>query len=77
MRNAKTETALERRLVTYHELPALGINFSITHLRRMWNDGRFPPPVYTSARRFAWPIDDLDNWIATATTKPPRRPVKR
>jgi predicted DNA-binding transcriptional regulator AlpA len=64
---------LEQRLITFKELPSMGINYSITHLRRMWNAGQFPPPIYMSERRFAWRIDDLEGWIADRTTSKPEK----
>lgn len=64
------EHPLQKRLISYHELPSMGISFSIIHLRRMWRDGRFPEPVYTSVRRFAWPIDVIDQWIKDRKTTP-------
>jgi hypothetical protein len=55
-------------LVGPKELPSLGINYSSTHLRRMWKAGKFPKPVYPSERRFAWPLEVLEDWIASFNT---------
>jgi predicted DNA-binding transcriptional regulator AlpA len=57
------------RLIGPKDLPSLGINYSISHLRRMWNAGQFPKPVYPSARRFAWHVDVLEKWIAERVGK--------
>jgi predicted DNA-binding transcriptional regulator AlpA len=46
------------------ELPLKGIRYSRSHLRRMWLDGKFPPPDYLSERKPSWSEDALDTWIA-------------
>jgi len=58
------------RLIGPKDLPSLGINYSISHLRRMWNAGQFPKPVYPSARRFAWKIEVLEDWIQSRVGNP-------
>lgn len=60
---APSAAAAPSRLIGPKDLPSLGINYSISHLRRMWNTGQFPKPVYPSARRFAWPVETLNDWI--------------
>jgi predicted DNA-binding transcriptional regulator AlpA len=62
--NLQTPSNIERRLIGPKDLPSMGINYSSTHLRRMWKAGKFPEPVYPSERRFAWRIADLEDWIA-------------
>jgi predicted DNA-binding transcriptional regulator AlpA len=57
------------RLIGPKDLPSLGINYSVSHLRRMWKAGKFPVPIYTSTRRFAWHVDVLDEWIASRVAK--------
>jgi hypothetical protein len=52
-----------RRLIGPKDLPAKGIVYHLNHLRRLWQRGDFPAPIYTSARRFAWPEDVIDSWI--------------
>jgi Prophage CP4-57 regulatory protein (AlpA) len=58
-----------KRLIAPKDLPLKGILYNINHLRRMWTTGKFPPPVYTSPRRFAWREADLDEWIETRVSK--------
>jgi predicted DNA-binding transcriptional regulator AlpA len=43
-------------------LPAYGICYSISHLRRMWENGKFPRPRKLSARRLAGSLDELEAW---------------
>jgi predicted DNA-binding transcriptional regulator AlpA len=52
-----------RRLITQKQLPEKGINYHPKHIRRMWQQGKFPAPIYTSKRRFAWPEEVIDRWI--------------
>ncbi len=70
---AVIERPLKKELISFHELPSMGINYSINHLRRMWNDDppKFPRPHYPSTRRFGWYPQELEDWIANATTEPP------
>jgi len=53
-----------RRLIGPKDLPGKGVCFNSNHLRRLWKRGEFPPPVYLSERRFAWPEEEIDKWIA-------------
>jgi hypothetical protein len=53
----------KRRLIGPKQLPDKGILYNLNHLRRMWADGRFPPPIHTSERRIAWPEEVIDKWI--------------
>jgi predicted DNA-binding transcriptional regulator AlpA len=53
-----------RRLITQKQLPEKGIAYHPNHIRRMWKQGAFPKPVYISKRRFAWPEEVIDEWIA-------------
>ena len=53
------------RFLALKDLPAKGIYYHINHLRRMWNDGRFPPPVHLSPRKLAWAEDVIDAWLAS------------
>jgi hypothetical protein len=68
------------RLIGPKELPLFGIHYSINHLRRMWNSGKFPKPSYTSERRFGWDPAELDDWIKDKiknnTAARGRKPVK-
>jgi predicted DNA-binding transcriptional regulator AlpA len=52
-----------KRLLDWDDLQARGIRFTKNHLRRMWADGRFPPPVNLTPRKLAWDADVIDAWI--------------
>jgi predicted DNA-binding transcriptional regulator AlpA len=60
----KAKPAGERYL-TVKDLPAKGINYHTNHLRRMWNDGRFPLPNHLSPRRLVWAESVIDAWLAS------------
>ena len=53
------------RYLTLKDLPGKGIQFHVNHLRRMWNDGRFPPPFHLSPRKLVWAEDVIDARIAS------------
>lgn len=73
---APVASAPGKRLLGPKDLPAKGIAYHPNHLRRMWtaDPPKFPPPVYTSERRFAWREEDIDRWIDERVEKP--RPVE-
>ena len=51
------------RLLSLAQLREKGIPFGKDHLRRMWQRGDFPKPIYLSERKFAWRETDVDHWI--------------
>lgn len=55
------------RYLTLKDLPEKGICYHVNHLRRMWGDGRFPPPVHLSPRKLAWAESVIDAWLASKT----------
>jgi predicted DNA-binding transcriptional regulator AlpA len=56
--------------VTYPELAAYGIPYSRKHLIDLQKTGNFPKAVQLSARRIAWRIRDIEEWVSS-------RPVAR
>jgi hypothetical protein len=52
-----------KRFLTYHDLPAKGINYHPNHLRVLWSKGRFPKPFKLSPHRLAWPEEVIDAWL--------------
>jgi Prophage CP4-57 regulatory protein (AlpA) len=54
-----------RRYLSPKDLAEKGIRYHINHLRRMWQQGLFPPPTYLSPRKLAWAEDVVDEWIAS------------
>jgi predicted DNA-binding transcriptional regulator AlpA len=52
------------RLFTLDTLALKGITYSRNYLRRLWQAGKFPRPLYLSERRPAWTEAQLDEWIA-------------
>jgi hypothetical protein len=63
--NAPAATPPQRRLIAPKQLPDKGILYNMNYLRRMWNDGRFPPPIHLSPRRLVWDERVIDAWIAS------------
>jgi prophage regulatory protein len=59
-----------RRFVTPQMLPEKGISFHPNHLRRMWQEGKFPKPVRISPHRIAWPEEVIDQWMAEKIAGP-------
>jgi hypothetical protein len=53
------------RYLALKDLPEKGINYHTNHLRRMWGDGRFPPPIHLSPRKLAWAESVIDAWLAS------------
>ena len=51
------------RLLSLAQLREKGIPFGKEHLRRMWNRGEFPKPIYLSERKYAWDESVIDAWI--------------
>jgi predicted DNA-binding transcriptional regulator AlpA len=51
------------RMLAWEDLPSKGIYFHRNYLRRLWEEGRFPKPVYLSQRKLAWPEAVIDEWI--------------
>lgn len=52
------------RVFLERDLPAKGILYGKTHLRRLVDRGDFPAPIRLSPRKPAWLETDLDRWIA-------------
>jgi predicted DNA-binding transcriptional regulator AlpA len=53
------------RMLTWADLRARGISYHTNHLRRMWGDGRFPPPTHLSPRKLVWRESDIERWLAS------------
>jgi predicted DNA-binding transcriptional regulator AlpA len=51
--------------VTYPELAAYGIPYSRKHLIDLQKTGNFPKAVQLSARRIAWRIRDIEEWVSS------------
>jgi predicted DNA-binding transcriptional regulator AlpA len=54
-----------KRYLTLKDLPDKGVHYHVNHLRRMWGDGRFPPPQHLSPRKLVWDEAVIDAWIAS------------
>ena len=52
-------------LLSPRDLRALGINYHMNHLRRLWQRGVFPSPVHLSPRKIAWRKASILSWIAS------------
>ncbi|MGV3548978.1 helix-turn-helix transcriptional regulator [Rhizobium sp.] len=51
------------RFIGFDGLKDKGITFSKAHLRRLMSRQKFPPPIYLSQRRMAWPEHVIDAWM--------------
>jgi predicted DNA-binding transcriptional regulator AlpA len=40
-------------------------NISVSHWRRLYRNGRVPPPIQLSTRKLGWRIGDLVDWLAS------------
>jgi predicted DNA-binding transcriptional regulator AlpA len=63
LRETKMKAKRPKRLLDWDDLEQLGIPYTKNHLRRMWADGRFPPPVNISPRKLVWDADAVNAWI--------------
>jgi prophage regulatory protein len=52
-----------RRLVSYADLKARGINFSRVHLVRLEAAGKFPRHIDLGENKIAWFDDEIDDFI--------------
>jgi len=52
------------RFLTWSDLRQRGVAYSGNHLRRMWDDGRFPAPLHLSSRKLVWRESDIEKWFA-------------
>jgi prophage regulatory protein len=50
------------QLIDKHELKAY-VPYSIQHIYRLISVGKFPPPVQLGARRVAWLLSEIMDWI--------------
>ena len=57
------EAGPPRKITT--DLQAKGIKYATTHIRRMWQSGRFPKPIYLSPRKIVWDERTVDAWVAS------------
>jgi predicted DNA-binding transcriptional regulator AlpA len=53
----------QQRLLTFHDLRAKGISFSLGHLRKMVFREEFPPPIKLSPRKSVWAESVVDAWV--------------
>jgi predicted DNA-binding transcriptional regulator AlpA len=65
LRNDSAEVvgAYGLRFIGFDGLRTKGITFSKAHLRRLMSRQKFPPPIYLSQRRLAWPEHVIDEWM--------------
>jgi predicted DNA-binding transcriptional regulator AlpA len=54
-----------QRLLTKRQLNEVkGIPYQDTHLRRLWEAGKFPRPCKIGERKLVWFEHEIDAWIA-------------
>jgi predicted DNA-binding transcriptional regulator AlpA len=51
--------------VPYALLASYGVTYSRIHLMRLVGRGQFPAPVQLSARKVAWPLRQVLEWLAS------------
>ena len=56
-----TDQAIGWRILSRVQV-AESISVSVTTLWRMWNSGRFPPPIQLSAGRIGWCSTAVQRW---------------
>ena len=56
-----SDVTANRILITAEAASFVG--YSVPHWREMYRDGRAPPPIRLSARRFGWKISTLLAWL--------------
>jgi prophage regulatory protein len=58
------------KLLDFKDLKATrGIHFSRTHLARLENEHKFPIRVQLGAKRIAWVLTEVDEWLAAKIAK--------
>ncbi|MER9936147.1 AlpA family phage regulatory protein [Mesorhizobium sp. M0088] len=50
-------------LIPLHDLPSKGITYSRNYIDRLIKEGKFPKPVFLSARRRAFLESEIDAWV--------------
>jgi predicted DNA-binding transcriptional regulator AlpA len=76
-----TENKLEKLLVDFRELRALGIPYTREHVTRLCRQGRFPKPIRLggddqSCKAF-WRYADILAWIEARAEATPKLPTRR
>jgi predicted DNA-binding transcriptional regulator AlpA len=56
------------RYIRYRDLAAAGIVGSWMQLNRMMNTEGFPEGILISANIRAWPVDEIERWLASRPT---------
>jgi predicted DNA-binding transcriptional regulator AlpA len=52
----------DNRILNADEVAALA-GYSVPHWREMYRDGRAPPPIRLSARRYGWKVSTILAWL--------------
>jgi predicted DNA-binding transcriptional regulator AlpA len=50
-------------IITPKMLPSFGINYHMSHLRRLWKKGAFPRPFLLTSRRLGWRRSVIRAWL--------------
>jgi hypothetical protein len=51
-------------VLTTSDLKQFGVDYHVTHLRRLWKQGKFPQPFKLSANRLGWRRSTIRRWLA-------------
>jgi hypothetical protein len=61
-------------ILTYNDLPAVGIDYCRVHLNRLIAQGKFPAAVRVSANRIAWRLSAVREFLRNRETIVPAEP---
>ncbi|WP_157934722.1 helix-turn-helix domain-containing protein [Microvirga ossetica] len=60
---------VRQRVLNTSEAAAF-LNFSVSHLRRLYRRGGIPAPIQLGARKLGWRLGDLIDWVAARQSRP-------
>ena len=63
-KKSPADTTVDDPLVGRNDLPDFGIHFHASHLRRLWESGKFPKPRHLTPRKLVWNRSVIKAWIA-------------
>ena len=64
---------MEKQLLTFNDLVAMGLNVSRVTIWRMVREGRFPPKLDTGGKLSVWRRRDVEAWLEAGGAAQHRR----